>query len=89
VLKLVWDAGFKKSYKKKVAHSVRLKKKFKQAVILFAAKPFHPKLRTHKLSGMLDGSWSFSIDYDCRVVFDFIDEKTVLLIDIGTHDEVY
>jgi mRNA interferase YafQ len=89
VLKLLWDAGFKKAYKNKVENSVRLKNKFEQAITLFVSNPYNPKLRTHKLSGVLDGSWSFSIDYDCRVIFDFIDEKTVLLIDIGTHDEVY
>ena len=64
MLKILWDAGFKKSYKKKVEHSVNLKNKFERAISLFAHKPFHPTLRTHKLSGMLDGSWSFSVDYD-------------------------
>jgi len=46
-------------------------------------------LRTHKLSGELTGMWAFSVSYDYRVVFRFISEKEVLLIDIGGHDEVY
>jgi len=29
------------------------------------------------------------VAYDCRVVFQFLDERNVLLIDIGKHDEVY
>ncbi|MFN3851276.1 MAG: type II toxin-antitoxin system YafQ family toxin [Spirosomataceae bacterium] len=45
-------------------------------------------MRTHKLSGKLKAFWSFSILYDLRVIFQFIDENTVF-IDIGTHDEVY
>jgi len=38
--------------------------------------------------GQLAGLWAFSIDDDCRIVFEFIDEDQVLLIDVGSHDEV-
>lgn len=47
------------------------------------------KLRTHKLNGELKGSWAFNINNNYRIVFEFIDNNTVLLIDIGTHNEVY
>jgi mRNA-degrading endonuclease YafQ of YafQ-DinJ toxin-antitoxin module len=44
----------------------------------------------YMLTGQLAGSWAFSVDVDCRVVFMFLKGKsTVLLIDIGTHEEVY
>lgn len=89
MIKLVWDSAFKKAYRTKISKSKALKKKFERAVSLFTSNPFHPKLRTHKLSGPLEGSWSFSVDYDCRVIFNFIDDNTALLIDFGTHDEVY
>jgi addiction module RelE/StbE family toxin len=56
---------------------------------LFLENPFDPRLRTHKLTGKLEGFWALSIDYDCRVIFQFIDKNDVLLIDIGGHDEVY
>ena len=46
-------------------------------------------LRTHKLSGKLAGQWAFSVDDDCRIVFEFVGEDQVLLIDVGSHDEVY
>lgn len=51
-------------------------------------------LRTHKLKGELAGAWSCTVDYDCRLVFKFVQnqdtgEEEILLIDIGTHDEVY
>jgi addiction module RelE/StbE family toxin len=55
----------------------------------FSQNPFNPRLRTHKLTGQLEGLWALSIDYDCRVIFQFIDKNEVLLIDIGGHDEVY
>ncbi len=90
MIELVWDAGFKRSYKKRIGTDMVLKKKFWDAITLFTDQPFDSRLKTHKLSGRLKGLWAFSIAYDCRVVFKFLEEgKTVLLIDIGTHDEVY
>ncbi|RJR42600.1 MAG: type II toxin-antitoxin system mRNA interferase toxin, RelE/StbE family [Deltaproteobacteria bacterium] len=59
---------------------------------LLAEDAFHPQLRTHKLRGKLAGSWACSVDYDVRVVFDFInrgDAEAILLITVGTHEEVY
>ena len=51
-------------------------------------------LETHKLKGILAGSWACSAGYDLRIIFDFVKEEeqpedAILLIDIGTHDEVY
>jgi len=56
---------------------------------MFAKDPFQSRLRTHKLTGKLDGLWAFSVSYDCRVIFKFLSKKEILLIDIGGHDEVY
>lgn len=90
MIKLVWDAGFKRSYKKRVARDPLLKERFWDALELFVADPFANELRTHKLTGNLHGCWAFSVDLDCRVVFMFLKGRsTVLLIDIGTHEEVY
>jgi mRNA-degrading endonuclease YafQ of YafQ-DinJ toxin-antitoxin module len=56
---------------------------------MFAKNPFQPRLRTHKLTGKLDGLWAFSVNFDCRVIFKFLSKNEVLLIEIGGHDEVY
>lgn len=88
--KLVWDVSFKRSYKKRVGKNNQLKKKFWSALELFTNNPFDPRLKTHKLTGKLDGLWALSVDYDCRIVFKFLkNTDEVLLIDIGSHDEVY
>jgi len=89
VIKLIWDQGFKRRYKKRVKNNTDLKTKFWEGIELFTKEPFNPQLRTHKLTGKLSGLWAFSIDYDCRVIFKFLNDHEVLLIDIGTHDEVY
>ncbi len=89
MIRIAWDQGFKRIYKKKIKYNNELKKKFWEAIALFSKTPFNPRLKTHKLVGKLEGFWAFSIAYDYRVVFRFIDDEEVLLIDIGTHDEVY
>ena len=47
-----------------------------------------------KLKGKLAGSWACSAGYDLRIVFDFAKnanqtEAGILLLEIGTHEEVY
>lgn len=56
--------------------------------------PFTPSLKSHKLTGDLDGYWSCSVNYDCRIIFTFYqdekpEETLIILVDIGSHDEVY
>jgi len=89
VIEAVWDDGFKRRYKKRVKRSGELQRQFWKRMEVFLTDPFSSQLRTHKLSGKLQGLWAFSIDDDHRVVFEFIDQQRVLLIDIGSHDEVY
>jgi addiction module RelE/StbE family toxin len=89
MVNLIWDQPFKRKYKKVFTVNIELKKNFWEAISNFSQNPFDPKLRTHKLTGKLKGLWSFSVSYDCRVIFRFINDRDVLLIDIGSHDEVY
>ena len=52
----------------------------------------HPSLRTHKLRGALADCWACSAGYDLRVVFEFVRHEkaeAILLLALGTHDEVY
>lgn len=49
---------------------------------------FAPSLGTHALKGKPEGLQACSCGYDCRIVFAF-ESEDIILIDIGTHDEVY
>jgi addiction module RelE/StbE family toxin len=89
VIEITWDQGFKRIYKKKIKNNNELKKRFWDAMELFSKNPFNPRLRTHKLTGKLEGLWAFSIAFDYRIIFKFLSKNEVLLIDIGGHDEVY
>lgn len=90
MIDIIWDSGFKNSYKKRIRNHPYLKRRFWEALELFTHNPFDEGLKTHRLTGKLDGSWAFSVASDCRVLFKFYDNnRTVLMIDIGSHEEVY
>jgi addiction module RelE/StbE family toxin len=89
MIRIAWDKGFRKIYTRKVRNDALLKKRFWKAMELFSRNPFIPRLRTHKLSGKLEGLWAFTVAYDCRVVFKFLNGDEVLLVDVGGHEEVY
>lgn len=64
----------------------------RETLTLLAEDAFAPRLRTHKLKGSLTGCWASSAGYDLRVVFEFISQsgnEAILLLSVGTHDEVY
>lgn len=83
-----WAPSFKRAFRKRVQNTP-LSNKFQNQLELFVQDPFAPGLRTHKLTGVLNGLWAFSVSYDCRVIFDFVSPEEILLIDIGTHEDVY
>lgn len=76
---------FRKAFKKIPEDVV---KQFKVKQSIFKKNPFAPSLKTHKLSGKLSHYYSFSINYQYRVLFEFLNEKAVLFINVGTH-EIY
>jgi addiction module RelE/StbE family toxin len=89
MIKVGFSSSFKRAFKKKISFSKDLEGRFWGRLELFMNNPYDAKLKTHKLSGELKDLWSFSIEYDIRVLFLFVSKNKVLLVDIGTHDEVY
>ena len=64
----------------------------RETLNLLAEDAFDPRLRTHKLKGELAGCWASSAGRDLRIVFEFVHEsgrEAILLLSVGTHDEVY
>ena len=80
---------FRKAFKRKVRNNPSLENRFWERVAIFKDDPFDPRLKTHKLSGPMKDSSSFSIEHDVRVVFSFVEPSRALFLDIGTHEEVY
>lgn len=89
MIKLVWNKNFERNLKKYIKKHPDKEKKIIEKLKLFTENPYESELRNHKLSGKLSELRAVVIEYDCRIVFKFIDDSTALLINIGSHDEVY
>jgi mRNA-degrading endonuclease YafQ of YafQ-DinJ toxin-antitoxin module len=92
--KIILSPQFEKAYKKFVKRLPLLQNKIDESIKFLENNIYDTRLQTHKLSGKLFGSMACSCGYDCRIVFKyFFDDKTkqgnVLLISIGSHNEVY
>lgn len=89
-MEIAFSSSFKRAFKKKVKTRKEIEDLFWETAELFIQDPFHSSLKTHKLSGKLKDLWSFSVEYDLRVIFYFEDNNSkAVFIDIGSHDEVY
>jgi addiction module RelE/StbE family toxin len=52
--------------------------------------PLQPNLSLHPLGGKLDGCHAVSLTYGYRITLTLlITEKVIILLDIGSHDDVY
>ncbi len=88
-MEVSFSASFKRAFKKRIQGNTDLEAKFWQKLEQFTINPFDPSLKNHKLSGKLKNLWSFSVDYDERVLFYFTEDEKAVFVDIGSHDEVY
>ncbi|MGK7945185.1 MAG: type II toxin-antitoxin system YafQ family toxin [Microcystaceae cyanobacterium] len=89
MIKISFSDSFKRSFKKRIKGNTSLERKFKMKLERFKDNPFDQSLKTHKLSGKLKDLWSFSLEYDLRILFYFTHDNNVVCVDIGTHDQVY
>lgn len=89
MINVSFSSSFKRAFKKRIKGQQPKEDLFMQKLEVFVNDPFHPQLRTHKLSGTLKDLWSFSIEYDLRVIFHFTDANNVVFENIGSHNEVY
>ena len=67
-----------------------LKKPLAKVLKNLEADPFMQSLRLHPLSGELEGLHAVSLTYVYRITLTLrITKKEIVLLDIGSHDEVY
>lgn len=78
-MEIFYSSRFKRSFKKL---SEGLQDTSWKKIQLFQESPFHPSLKTHKLS--IGDLWAFSVDFHNRIVFEFADDS-VQLLNVGDH----
>lgn len=82
-MEIRYTSKFEKEYRK-LPKAVQLKAEKVEKI--FFKNPFDSRLKTHKLSGDLEGFWSFSVTYSERIIFEFYDSTHVMFHSIGNHD---
>ncbi len=89
-----YELRVSESYKKRVLKFLKkhqnIVNRYEKILFLLESDPFHPSLRFHKLSGKLKHLHSVSIDVQYRIMVEFyMEDEEIILVNIGTHDEVY
>ncbi|MGB4598721.1 MAG: plasmid stabilization protein [Trichlorobacter sp.] len=87
---LVWTAYFTRASEKFVKHHPELRTKFAGILRDLETDPFQPHLKFHHLTGKLKGVQAVSRTHSYRITLTvMVTENEIILLDIGSHDEVY
>lgn len=84
-MNIYYSDRFAKDYKKLPKH---IKSLAEEKEKIFRRDQSDPRLKTHKLRGKLRKYYSFSVNYQYRIVFHFKSDIDIIFDTIGTH-EVY
>jgi addiction module RelE/StbE family toxin len=91
-IKLIETGKFIRKANKLVRKNKFLDRKLEVVLDKLVSNPFDPSLKTHKLKGKLSEFYSASVTDDIRIIFQFAEDKndlSILLLSIGSHNEVY
>lgn len=83
-----YSKQFQKHFKQRYAHQPRIIERFRKHMELFHDGVRREPLNDHPLTGKLQGLRAFSVGGDVRVVYEET-ENHYLLLDIGSHNQVY
>ena len=87
---LVTTASFDRRARKFLTRHPDLRPRLAETLEKLCADPFEPGLRLHPLTGKLQGMQAVSVTYSYRITLTLqITEHEILLLDIGSRDEVY
>jgi addiction module RelE/StbE family toxin len=87
-VKVLYSARFKKKLKNLIKSRRELGAEIGEIIQLLLDDPKNLGLRLHKLNDDLGEYWSVAVNDDLRIVFYYLG-NTVVLLNIGTHEEVY
>lgn len=92
VRELIWTTAFSRAAAKYLKKHATAEDDISAALTLLSQDAFDARLKTHKLKGNRTGIWASSAGYDLRILFEIVEDEgreCVMLLAIGTHDEVY
>jgi addiction module RelE/StbE family toxin len=88
--RLVYPESYIRRARKFLNKHPDILKQYQKTLELLELNPIHPSLRLHKLQGRMRGLSSVSINIRYRIVIQFyIEEDEIILVNIGTHNDLY
>jgi mRNA-degrading endonuclease YafQ of YafQ-DinJ toxin-antitoxin module len=87
---LVFSEHYQRLEKRFLKRHPDLWNRYHKTLVLLEQDPFHPSLRLHALKGRLTGLHSVSINMQFRITLELeVRDKEIILVNIGSHGEVY
>lgn len=87
---IIYPESYIRRARKFIKRHPDLLRQYQKTLELLELDPFHPSLRLHPLKGKLAGLHSVSITISYRISVELVmAAHEIIMIDIGTHDEVY
>ena len=87
---LIYPDSYIRHARKFLRKHPQISRQYRKTLELLEMNPYHPALRLHSLEGRLQGLSSVSINMRYRIVLELeIQNKEIVLINIGNHDQVY
>lgn len=88
--RIMYPESYVRRARKFIKRHPELIGQYRKTLELLEINPRHPSLRLHPLKGKLAGLHSVSINIGYRISLEMvISEQEIILVNIGTHDEVY
>ncbi len=88
--RILYPDSYLKRASKFLKKHPELRNQYQKTLELLEVNPYHPSLRLHGLQGRLTGLSSVSINLSYRLVLEFvIQDSDIILVDVGSHDQVY
>ena len=87
---LIFPISYLRKAKKFLRKHPELIGQYEKTLQLLELNPYHPSLRFHQLQGRLKDLSSISINMTYRLTIEFtVTENEIILVNIGSHDQVY
>lgn len=88
-MKILYKNCFKKLFNKRFIHNKKLIEVITSRIKKFISNPKDQQFRAHILTGAKKNFYFFSVTGYIRIVFYINQNKESVLVDIGTHNQVY
>jgi mRNA-degrading endonuclease YafQ of YafQ-DinJ toxin-antitoxin module len=88
--RLIYPESYIRRARKFLSKHPEILGQYRKTLELLELDPTHPSLKLHRLQGPLRDLASVSINIKYRIVIEFVLQgQDILLVNIGTHDQVH